>query len=86
MIVGKGTYTLAYSTELQGLKKWADDEAFQREVMRVKQDNKMRQVFKLIFFLACIIFPAFTPIVPLVEVIIIIELKVLLQIIFGLTC
>ena len=45
------------------MKKWADDEAFQREVMRVKQDNKMRHVFKLIFFLSCIIIPAFTPIV-----------------------
>jgi len=38
--IGDGWVT--HLDELQGLKKWADDEAFQREVMRVKQDNKMR--------------------------------------------
>lgn len=28
--------------QLQGLKQWADDAAFQREVMKVKQDNKVK--------------------------------------------
>jgi len=28
--------------QLQGLKEWADDPAFQREVMKVKQDNKVK--------------------------------------------
>ena len=37
-----GDNWITHLDELQALKKWADDETFQREVMRVKQDNKMR--------------------------------------------
>ena len=39
-----GDNWITHLDELQALKKWADDETFQREVMRVKQDNKMRYI------------------------------------------
>ena len=39
-----GDNWITHLDDLQGLKKWADDEAFQREVMRAKQEHKMRQV------------------------------------------
>ena len=37
-----GTEWPVHLDQLQGLKQWADDPNFQREVMKVKQDNKTK--------------------------------------------